>query len=421
MGICEPALTNENRWDMNAKPMHTIYQGLSGRPTLKALTVRCPSQRVTRPVCLVPPIPSLEKLHLVDIDPLCYPDDFSLLLLGSKKLEELNLHFSPRMRREGEPSINLHALFGRCIKAGWKLRIKRLGLQNCYVMNRGEFHDAFSHSDIERISFINNVDVANPTTVFFDSSWASQPRSRDEFPKNLKMMRGEGMDRNHARMVAELSGLEEFYLIGRRPPASTRSQITANGSSNGTSPQENNSGSTPLTPTTQTPQEAVSVASLYLAALMQQHGQTLKYVLLSEQWQLGLTALANFARACPNLEQFGFTVEDHDVTIVRNMMRHAPKIWALRYLSTPSVELIDEDFRTLALSLDFTDAAFKNIRWVGVGYVVYKVMPGNITVENDSEKIMRIRSVPKIRRDIREVDWKDAEHVEIFGLDKMEL
>ncbi|MBE7180580.1 MAG: hypothetical protein INR71_05095, partial [Terriglobus roseus] len=62
------------RWDMHAKPMQTIYQGLALRPTLTALRVKCPNQRITRPTYVVPPIRTLKSLWITDMDPLCYPD-----------------------------------------------------------------------------------------------------------------------------------------------------------------------------------------------------------------------------------------------------------------------------------------------------------------------------------------------------------
>lgn len=77
----------------------------------------------------------LRKFKATDIDPLCYPDDISMLLLGSKKLEDLRLHFSPRMRREAECSLNLDTFFGRCLRAGYSIPLKHLGMQNFYGPN----------------------------------------------------------------------------------------------------------------------------------------------------------------------------------------------------------------------------------------------------------------------------------------------
>lgn len=419
---------------MNAKPMQTIYQGLSARQTLKSLTVKSPTQRIIRPVTLVPPIPSLQSLKLTDIDPLCYPDDFSLLLLHSKKLEELNLHFNPRMRDQGEPSINLHAIFGKCIAAGYKIRLKRMGLQNLYVMNHGELNTAVETKNLERISFINCIDLQNSKTIFFDRTWAAEAQKAPlDFPRNIKRMRGDGIDRKHAELLAQCTAIEEFISVSKTRQAYSKSNTTSSSkdsreSSNGISPPEKPvavSLSSPSTPTAPSQQESISVASLYLAVLIKHHSHSLRIVLLHDQWQLGRTMTENFVKNCPNLEQFGFALEDNDITIMDNMIQFAPKVWAVRVLQTGPIDendaLFHSDLKLLALSTTLVKERYKNIRWMGIGNTAYKVRSGTVRIEVEAVGARIVQNAPKIRRDVKEVSWEDASHVEIFGLDVMAL
>ena len=409
-----------NSWELTAKPTPTIYQGLNSKLTLKSITIKSPSQRVVRPVCLLPPIPGLQALKVTDIDPLNYPDDFSLLLLESKRLEELNLHWSPRMREQGEPSINLHSLFHKCIAAGYRIPLKRLGIQNLYALNHGELQTAINNETIERISFINNVDSSNPRTFFFDQTWMrGNPK---ELPKNVKMMRGEGMDRQHAEVVSRLSGLEEFYIISKN--GSSR-KTTSNGSRpnggtpNGVSPAPP-SNSEPPTPSLP-PERTVAIASDYLAALTQHHGRTLCKVLLSDQWRIGEAALSNLVKCCPNLEQLGVSLED-SITVLRRVMPMAPNLYALRILEGIPMVLwdkladIEDDIHILGMQQEFSHAVFKRVKWVGMGHKVFQIGDA-IQAENTTSK----RGSSTAKRAVKCVPWEKVKHIEIFGYDCMEL
>lgn len=111
-------------WELDCKPLKTLYTGLASHNTLTSLTLKFPSARIPRPSVLIPPMANLRVFKATDIDPMCYPDDISLLLLHSKKIEDLRLHFSPRMRQEAEGIMTLAQFFGRCYKAGYRLKVK---------------------------------------------------------------------------------------------------------------------------------------------------------------------------------------------------------------------------------------------------------------------------------------------------------
>jgi hypothetical protein len=57
-------------WELDCKPLKTLYLGLASCDTLTSLTLRFSSTRVPRPVVLIPPIANLESLKVLDIDPM---------------------------------------------------------------------------------------------------------------------------------------------------------------------------------------------------------------------------------------------------------------------------------------------------------------------------------------------------------------
>lgn len=135
--ICRAAIDRMTQiqtfsWQLDGKPLKTLYQGLAAHRTLTSLSIKFPSGREPRPSVMIPPMMNLRKFKATDIDPLCYPDDISMLLFGSKKLEDLRLHFSPRMRREAECSLSLDTYFGRCLRGNYSIKLKHLGMQNFY-------------------------------------------------------------------------------------------------------------------------------------------------------------------------------------------------------------------------------------------------------------------------------------------------
>ena len=93
---------NTRSWQLNTKPLQSVYEGLMHKPSLTSLTLRCPTRRIPRPATAIPPLPHLTTFVIYDIDPLCYPDNISLLMLTAKRLANLKMHWSPRMRDSGE-------------------------------------------------------------------------------------------------------------------------------------------------------------------------------------------------------------------------------------------------------------------------------------------------------------------------------
>jgi hypothetical protein len=57
-------------WELDCKPLRTLYLGLAGRDTLTSLTLKFPSARVPRPSVLIPPMANLKAFRAIDIDPM---------------------------------------------------------------------------------------------------------------------------------------------------------------------------------------------------------------------------------------------------------------------------------------------------------------------------------------------------------------
>jgi hypothetical protein len=58
-------------WELDCKPLKTLYTGLSLHATLTSLTLRFPSARIPRPSVLIPPMANLRVFKAMDIDPMC--------------------------------------------------------------------------------------------------------------------------------------------------------------------------------------------------------------------------------------------------------------------------------------------------------------------------------------------------------------
>ena len=394
-----------NRWELNTKPLMSVYAGLSLRKTLTSLTVQFPSARTPRPTVLIPPIPNLKSFRALSIDPLCYPDDISLLLLGSKKLTFLTLEWSPRMRREGEPSIQLGAYFGRCISAGHKLPLQRLSFKNMYAPNDQQFEQAFRPDTLNTVDFINCANLWDPTTAFVDETWRfkhNRPR-----PDNLKSMRSDAVDKGHVEFLSGLHGLEEILMvsplrkINEPSPGGRSGTASSNGGLDSPSPYQSD-------------QITVSLASDYLAAICKQHGSTLRVLLLSEHFALSLKALAHLVDSCPKLEQVAVTVDENDFATLRSILASAPHLIAFRILVAKETDFytalkkFPDSSHGLPLSLELWREPYKNLKWFGLGDIVFR-LGKNIKIGENW------------RRSVTTASWEDVKDIAIWGKDSLDV
>ncbi|KAF2710065.1 hypothetical protein K504DRAFT_466495 [Pleomassaria siparia CBS 279.74] len=417
-------------WELNTKALHTIYQGIMTKPTLTSLTLRCQTKRIPRPTTLIPPLPNLITLVVYDIDPLCYPDDFSLLLLTAKKLQNLTLHWNPRMREIGEESVNLTNYFGRCLAAKHVIPLVRLAMYNLYARNTGEgFEHCTDASTVQEMTLINCMgSTADPMNVFLDDTW--RLNTKHPVHHNTKMLKMDMVEKEHTTMLTRFHGLERLYLVGNKVKAW----------------KSNGMAATPTTPCNTTPSNAgmsigtplseyeyKSVAGDYLAAIQSNH-RTMRHLLLPDTWQLHDDALIEVCKSCTNLEQLGFSCIVPPFPILRKMVASVPKLFALRVLMPPGSELaekmdsMDVEMHEFAMSTELWRPEYRNLKYVGMGdklifklgAVIFPSREKAIEIPPGQENSMNARRAGP-RRSFTRLEWKDVEHIEIWGMDTTEF
>lgn len=426
----------EFAWELNTKPLQTIYQGLQANSSLQSLTLKFPNTRVPRPTVVIPPLPNLREFKARDIDPLCYPDDISVLLAHSKKLQSLHLHWSPRMRDSGEESTNLTAYFGRCIANKQPLKLKRYSMVNLYTRATNiDLDELIDVDTLEEISFIN-CNTQDAITVFIDDTWRLfEPQ---KVPKNLKLMRGDVLDAKQATVMAQLKGLEKLYIVNakRKPPRTTP---------NGVSPAANNNAFTGFNsdgtasqspfaagngPDTPMSRESATIAGDYLAAITRHLGKTLRHLLLSDQWLLGGEVLVQLGRACPHLEQLGVALEEKNPENMRQLLKFLPRLWALRILiraTTQELELmqsISGNLHEQVISFELRRKEWNGLKYLGIGDMVFECggvreVPGASTPKSPADPTTGEEL--GVRRIVKKVDRSEVKDVEIWKMDTLDI
>ncbi len=133
-----------------------MYAGLAKLARLESLWIRFPTNRLPQPTLELPSLPNLKSFTFTHYDPLCHPEDISTFFLHAGKLDTFNMHFSPRMREQGEPSVVLTRFFRKNIAAKKKLRIRKMGIYNLLANAESEeCMEAVDDSSIEEVSILN--------------------------------------------------------------------------------------------------------------------------------------------------------------------------------------------------------------------------------------------------------------------------
>lgn len=385
------------------------------KSSLTHLTIRYPSRRTPQPIALVPPLPNLKSLKLYDIDPLCYGDDVSLLIRNAKKLEDLKLIWNPRMREACEPSVSLGAFFNQMTAAGSGPHLRKLAFKNLYVTNDATLATHIMNVWLEEFTFINSVAGAgdDADSVFFEHTW--RPPTVCPVP-NLKMLRTDKISRQQVSYLSFSTGLERVYLVG--PARSSRT--------NGILPK--NPAPFPNSPasSTNSPPSDVAMISLkdeYLDAITKYHGATLRHLLLMPYWRLTPDDIALIVRHCPNLEQLGIGVEFANFLNLRLLVPFLPKLTAIRILDNPD----DPTFSDKMKELDehggheeklgsSTQNSDWSVKWMGLGDLLFEIggMEEHLADSNDGP-------VKVSRRRVWKRSFSAAQHIEIFGLDSLEV
>ncbi|KAJ4305713.1 hypothetical protein N0V90_001244 [Kalmusia sp. IMI 367209] len=434
-------------WELNTKPLQTVYEGLMQKPSLTSLTLRFPSRRIPRPTAVIPPLPNLITLICYDIDPLSSPDNISLLLLTSKKLLNLKLHFNPRMRETGEESIQLSTFFGRCMAAGHSIQLKRMAFYNLYCRNQGDgFEKVINPRAVEEVTFINSMGSSDPMTVFLDDTW--RLNSNQPVPENMKMLRVDAVEPEQVTMLTKFHGLERFYIVSKPNISKTSSAAQTPTSPSSTSTPATVNGNTintnnPLCGSAQTPRpitegECKSVAGDYLAAIQSNH-RTMRHLLLSDHWIMSDDALFKICQTLPRLEQLGFACTVPAMESLRHIVSLVPNLWAIRLLVPPGsslqiqIDTMDIEMHKFALATEMWRPEYDRLKYVGLGNKAFKlggvVWPkGKVGAEaNGEQKELPFsgRGVASLRRGpIRMMELIDPARlswIEIWGMDSLEF
>ena len=342
---------------------------------------------------------SLASLTIYNIDPLCYADDVSMLLLESKNLRELNMIWSPRMKDAREPSISWSSYFGRIAGSPYRMILHKIGIKNLYAHSDGGCGQVIDPSMVRELTIIKSIGGGlddKLSSAFLDPSWR---RSDSCGLVGLKVFRSDTLSRSQCGFLESIKGLERIYLIDTR----TSHQERRNGVD---SPVSSNA-------TLLSDCSNMDLKDGYIDAFTQHHGDTLRHLLLPPQWRLNTDDIALIVRRCPNLEQLGIGVEYEEFNNLRLLVPFLPKLRALRLLVSP-------DDRTFADKMKQLDAeglheekikaepALKDssvLIYMGLGDIIFKL---------DSRKVDGGRKVQRMSYD-------DVKHVEIWALDSADI
>jgi hypothetical protein len=440
----------EFKWDLSTKLLSTVYHGLLNLQHLKSFHLRFPNTRSPRPTTTIPPMPNLESFTMTHYDPLCFPDDISVLLLHASKLKTLILHFSPRMRDAGEPSIQLTNMLRCNIAANRPLKLKKLGIYNLFALQNGqEIQNAFDPNDIEDVTFINSFgmdedssqngtsgSISNGMFSFFDQSWGAPPKD----VKCPKSERHDRLSKRHLQVLQQFIGMERLYLVNARHNP-TQNGTNGHFSQTGPSPSsDSNSSTIGSSGCTPTGHQNTSLRDMYLDAICTNHGPTLRHLIFPSRWPLSPLQAAKLFRACPHLTQLSLGMERKTFPQMRMLVPFLKNLWAMRVISPRELEPIpgcdgrigealEDALHEGIMSTELAAAGeFLDLRYVGLGDRVWEL--GGFYEE------MAIVKVPDSDADGREAEYmeqmvrkrrlkrlalNEVKHIEIWKLDTQDV
>ncbi|KIW64772.1 hypothetical protein PV04_09682 [Phialophora macrospora] len=473
------------RWDLNVRIQPNVYSGLAKLARLETLWLRFPSNRSPQPAYEIPRLPNIKSLTLTHYDPLCYPDDVSTLLFHATKLENLTMHFSPRMREQGEPSVMLTHFFRKNIAAKRKLRLKSMGMYNLLnSADPSECLHAIDTSVIEHFTTVNTFGLdedapvvdgrsgAVNATHFIDRTWHMIVKAEEHAPRP-KSLRVDHLHRRHAQDLGKFVGLEKLYLINARYTHNGPSGVPANGHNEGTpdsvdlSPYHKaaaddvrSSRSTPVRAMSASAAASISLRDLYLDNICNVCGPTLKHLILPARWPLPTEVTARLIRSCPNLTQLAAALDCLEVCrtdVLKLLIPFLRDLWAIRVLAPLGQEVHGEEGRknlesynkfvslpdsvhekeissslaewSCGPSAQSTD--FAELRYIGLGWKVWEVGPvvEEIAGSNgDSDEGYgedgtdgQTKTKVVYKRRVKRLEEKDVQHVEIWKMDSLDI
>jgi hypothetical protein len=326
------------------------------------------------------------------------------------------------------------SLFGRCLAAKYKMKIKRLAIYNLYARWLGDGMDDVMENHLqEEASIINSFRSSDPINVFVDGPWTT--RTKVAIPTNLKMFRTDNAIKDNLPILAQFKTLERLYFVEdkREKATSTMNSTTASPITPGNSATANGYASSSSGTPKMTEKQCRSVGSEYLAVIQANH-RGMRHLLLSNKWQLSDDALFRLCQSLPNLEQLGFSSTVPQFGSLRQIVSMVPKLYAIRMLVTPGSELadfvassVDNDMHRFAIATEFWKPEYRNLKYLGwgdnliwkLGDVYYPPKPKE-PIPEGQENSMNAKRAGPIRR-IEQVSREDVKHIEIWSMDTMEF
>jgi len=398
-------------WELGCKPLKTTYQGLAARTSLTILTLRFPSSRLPRPAVIIPPMPSLLVFKAFDIDPLCFPDDVSMLLLGSKQLVDVRLHFSPRMRQEAEPTLSLETYWGRCFKADYFPKLKHIAMQNWYGPREDSFYALFDRNTaLTSMAFLDTFGGAQggSANVYVDDTWRTVPNT---LIQTFRTIRFNEFAPQHVEMIKHTHGLQNVYVVSDRKGKSVKTCVSP--SSDYITPDDS-PGTDARSPGAKA--EIEDLGHKYIHAFMHQHGSTLRHLLLSDQWPLSEVECSDLIRRCPNLTQLGLACGFSTIESLRLLLPFLPNLTAIRVLDNEYMRIAEQtknDEESMQdMGRDLYNMGADKMEWVGAGKRVLKV--------GDRFLAQKRNGGTEWRRRVTFAGLEEVEHVEIWGMDRLD-
>lgn len=466
------------RWDLDARIQPNVYSSLVRLSNLQSLWLKFPQTRTPHPISEIPPLPNLRSFTMTNFDPLCHPDDISTMLLHGDKLENVQMHFSPRMRDQGEPSVVLSQFFRKLIMAKKLLKITRMGVYNLLTpMDATACLNAIDTTVCQHFTALNsfgfdedNFSAASNATYFIDRTWLV-PMDQVDKPKP-KFLRVDQLHKRHALELQRAAGLEYLYLVNARhkpegvngcalsTPNSTDASPHAGSAVGSASASASASGSCSGSRSSRsTPTPSTSLRDLYMDNICNVCGPTLKHLILPSRWPLPQTTVARLIRSAPNLTQLSAALMCTDLSVTRMLIPFLTKLYAIRLLSPTQdgpegrkMQCIFEKFvdtddhrhgeklseELAGTSSDGGKSEFPCLKYVGIGPKVWKVggmieevvmvpcspresSTGNGTIWDAQSDGSGWREEIKYKRRVTRIQEEDVKDVEIWKMDSLDV
>lgn len=294
-------------------------------------------------------------------------------------------------------------------------------MKNMYCRKDSEMDQAFDTMKLESVHFINCVDPTDQATVFIDRTWMMENTPNESTMRNMKELRIDRLDVHTGQPLGFFEKFEGIYLVSPEGPPKALTQTSGMNGDGIVSTGINGFASAAASPTPSTPSATeysrtmITSGSSYIAAITSRHGPTLKKLLLSNLWALSASVVLSIVKACPNLEQLGLCIENNDVDILQQSMPYLKNLKVLRLLvreedeTYRKIEEIADEIHCYAMGQKCAHKDFRNLRWLGIGPKIYELR--ELVVEEGK----------RVRRVVRPARLEDVRHIEVWGLDNLDL